>query len=71
MFKQFLRIDATADEVRIRCFAVSGCGPQENEPPVEDDLVARRAPDGTWELRGSAEDAFAELLASDWVARLA
>ena len=29
------------------------------------------APDGTWELRGSAEDAFAELLASDWVARLA
>lgn len=49
MFKQFLRIDATADEVRIRCFAVSGCRPQEHDPPVEDDLVARRGPDDTWE----------------------
>lgn len=27
------------------------------------------APDGSWELRGSAEQAFADLLASDWVAR--
>lgn len=27
------------------------------------------SPDGSWELRSGAEDAFAELLASDWVAR--
>ena len=27
------------------------------------------APEGTWELRGSAERTFAELLASDWVVR--
>ena len=29
------------------------------------------APDGSWELSGGAEQAFAELLASDWVARTA
>ncbi len=28
------------------------------------------APDGSWELVGSTEQAFAEILASDWVARL-
>jgi len=52
MFKQFLRIDAVEDEVRIRCFAVSGCKPQEHQPPVEDDLLARRQADGTcqWTL---------------------
>ena len=49
MFKHFLRIDADEEQVRIRCFAVSGCKPQENQPPVEDDLVARRQGDGTWE----------------------
>ena len=27
------------------------------------------SPEGTWELRGTAEQAFADLLASDWVAR--
>ena len=27
------------------------------------------SPDGTWALRASTEQAFAELLASDWVAR--
>jgi hypothetical protein len=49
MFKQFLRVDAGDDEVRIRCFAASGCISQESDPPVEDDLLARRLPDGTWE----------------------
>ena len=29
----------------------------------------QNAPDGSWELRGRTERAFAELLASDWVAR--
>jgi hypothetical protein len=27
------------------------------------------SPEGTWELRGQTEEAFADLLASDWVAR--
>jgi hypothetical protein len=49
MFKQFLRIDASDEQVRIRCFAASGCASQENEPPVEDDLVATPRPDGTWD----------------------
>jgi calcineurin-like phosphoesterase family protein len=48
MFKSFLRIDAGPDEVHIRCFAATGCAGQEDDPPVEDSLRARRA-DGGWE----------------------
>jgi hypothetical protein len=40
LFKSFLRIDARADEVRIRCLAATGCGEREADPPVEDDLRA-------------------------------
>jgi len=39
LFKSFLRIDASAGEVRICCFAATGCAGQEGEPPVEDELV--------------------------------
>jgi hypothetical protein len=39
LFKHFLRLDVSAAEVRIRCFAATGCGAQEREPPVEDDVV--------------------------------
>jgi hypothetical protein len=49
MFKQFLRVDAGREQVRIRCFAASGCLSQEHQPPVEDDLLARRQADGTWD----------------------
>jgi hypothetical protein len=31
---------------------------------------AKNSPDGTWQLHGEGEHAFAELLASDWVARV-
>jgi hypothetical protein len=48
LFKSFLRIDATGREIRIRCFAATGCLEAENDPPVEDDLVAARARDGAW-----------------------
>jgi hypothetical protein len=51
LFKSFLRIEAGREEVRIRCLAAAGCGEQEGDPPVEDDL--RAAPDGgtwTWSL---------------------
>ncbi|WP_028057826.1 metallophosphoesterase family protein [Candidatus Solirubrobacter pratensis] len=39
MFKSFLRIDATASELRVRCFGVSGCLESEHAPPVEDDFT--------------------------------
>ena len=48
MFKSFLRIDASEDEVRIQCFAVTGCGDQERNPPVEDAVRAIRLEDGSW-----------------------
>jgi hypothetical protein len=39
MFKSFLRIDATAGELRVRCFGVSGCLESELAPPVEDEFT--------------------------------
>ncbi len=38
LFKNFLRIDASRDEVRIRCFAATGCAEHESRPPVEDEV---------------------------------
>jgi calcineurin-like phosphoesterase family protein len=35
-FKNFLRLDVTADTLTIRCFGVTGCGEQEEAPPCED-----------------------------------
>src|SRR5215212_1450768 len=49
MFKSFLRVDAGPDEVHIRCFAATGCESQQDAPPIEDSLHARRRVDGTWE----------------------
>ena len=46
-FKNFLRIDADDDSVRIRCFAATGCASQEHQPPVEDDLRGQ-LDNGTW-----------------------
>jgi hypothetical protein len=39
LFKHFLRLDITADELRIRCFGVTGCADSETDPPVEDDVA--------------------------------
>jgi hypothetical protein len=33
LFKNFLRIDASRSEVRIRCFAATGCAEHEEKPP--------------------------------------
>jgi hypothetical protein len=49
MFKSFLRIDASRDEVLIRCFAATGCREQENDVPVEDAVRASRRTDGSWQ----------------------
>jgi Calcineurin-like phosphoesterase len=38
-FKSFLRIDAGHDEVRVRCFGVSGCANAGADPPVEDEFT--------------------------------
>lgn len=38
LFKNFLRIDASESEVRIRCFAATGCAEHEGDPPVEDEM---------------------------------
>jgi Calcineurin-like phosphoesterase len=38
LFKNFLRIDASAEEVRIRSFAATGCAEHEDNPPLEDEV---------------------------------
>lgn len=38
-FKHFLRIDVRKDGVTIRCYAVTGCGEDEENPPVEDTVT--------------------------------
>ncbi|WP_026413531.1 metallophosphoesterase family protein [Actinomadura oligospora] len=38
-FKSFLRLDVTEGELRVRCYAVTGCGDHENDPPIEDEFV--------------------------------
>jgi Calcineurin-like phosphoesterase len=40
-FKQFLRLDADAGELRVRCFGVSGCRHASANPPVEDEFTVR------------------------------
>ncbi|WP_232663900.1 metallophosphoesterase family protein [Pseudonocardia sp. TRM90224] len=47
-FKSFLRLDATADEVVISCWAATGCREHEQEPVMEDRVRATRQPDGRW-----------------------
>jgi len=39
LFKNFLRLDVGPSEVRIRCFAATGCREQELNPPVEDEFT--------------------------------
>ncbi|MGH3146697.1 MAG: metallophosphoesterase family protein [Rubrobacter sp.] len=38
LFKNFLRIDASSNEIRIRCFAATGCAEHEPRPPLEDEV---------------------------------
>lgn len=38
-FKQFLHLSVTPGELKIRCFAATGCLPAEQDPPLEDELV--------------------------------
>jgi hypothetical protein len=38
-FKQFLRLDADADALRLRCYGVSGCARASADPPIEDELT--------------------------------
>ncbi|MQY07824.1 metallophosphoesterase family protein [Actinomadura macrotermitis] len=38
-FKSFLRLEVSERELRIRCFAATGCGDQEDDSPVEDEVT--------------------------------
>jgi hypothetical protein len=38
-FKNFLHLTVTPGELRIRCFAATGCLAQEIDPPLEDEIV--------------------------------
>lgn len=38
LFKNFLRLDVSQSELRLRCFAATGCLDHERDPPVEDDV---------------------------------
>ncbi|MFI6496414.1 metallophosphoesterase family protein [Nonomuraea typhae] len=38
-FKQFLHLEVTPGELKIRCFAATGCLPAEQDPPLEDEVV--------------------------------
>ncbi|WP_433336765.1 metallophosphoesterase family protein [Spirillospora sp. CA-294931] len=37
-FKNFLRLDVSESELRIRCYAATGCGDHELRPPCEDEV---------------------------------
>lgn len=43
LFKNFLRLDVSENELRIRCFAATGCLEHEKDPPVEDDIRIKLA----------------------------
>ena len=46
LFKNFLRIDATRNEVLIRCFAATGCTEHQENPPLEDEVRIPLGPVG-------------------------
>jgi hypothetical protein len=48
LFKSFLRVDADHGGVTIRCFAATGCGEHEQDPPLEDELTATKDASGRW-----------------------
>lgn len=39
LFKNFLRLDASSEELRIRCLAATGCAEHEQNPPLEDEVL--------------------------------
>ncbi|GGK72089.1 metallophosphoesterase [Sphaerisporangium melleum] len=43
-FKSFLHVSVENGVLRIRCFAATGCRPQEIEPPLEDEILIPLAP---------------------------
>jgi hypothetical protein len=48
LFKSFLRVEVSADEVEVRCYAATGCEEHQDNPPLEDWIRGRRAGDGSW-----------------------
>jgi hypothetical protein len=55
LFKHFLRVDVTPDEVSVACHAVTGCAKHVDVELVEDRLVATRSASGwAWTVNGIA-----------------
>jgi hypothetical protein len=48
-FKSFLRLDVSADEIVISCWAATGCLEHELNPVLEDRARAIRGADSRWE----------------------
>jgi len=48
LFKSFLRVDLRPGEIELWCFAATGCAEHSNDPPLEDWILGREQPDGTW-----------------------
>jgi hypothetical protein len=38
-FKNFLRLDVSPGELRIRCYGATGCHEHELDPPLEDEII--------------------------------
>ncbi|MGV9306755.1 MULTISPECIES: metallophosphoesterase family protein [unclassified Nonomuraea] len=43
-FKSFLHLDVTPEALTLRCFAATGCLPQELDPPLEDEVTIPLTP---------------------------
>lgn len=48
MFKSFLRVDTAPGRLSIRCYAATGCGEHESNPPLEDEVVLERDGAAAW-----------------------
>lgn len=48
MFKSFVRVDASRDEIVLTCFGASGCREDEDDPPIEDVVIGTLGASGRW-----------------------
>jgi len=50
LFKNFLQIDVSGSELRICCFAATGCLEHEKSPPIEDEIKINLTPEAGTEV---------------------
>jgi hypothetical protein len=51
LFKNFMRIDVAGSELRICCFAATGCLEHEKSPPVEDEIKIKLTPEAGTQVK--------------------